>query len=145
MIFSLQNMISIPNKNPLAVLEDEKLKHIKKLGRMEWEMQEMFNKKLNQKLKKIKEFSLAESQKLEDEKQKWQQQKEEMSQSRKNFEFEKNDFNNSKTEFFNNRTTELSSSHAKSPSHSNNSTTSTQSALYKKRFTFNVFSQMKPK
>ena len=61
---------------------------------MEWEMQEMFNKKLNQKLKKIKEFSLAESQKLEDEKQKWQQQKEEMSQSRKNFEFEKNDFNN---------------------------------------------------
>ena len=24
-------MISIPNKNPLAVLEDEKLKHIKKL------------------------------------------------------------------------------------------------------------------
>ena len=112
---------------------------------MEWEMQEMFNKKLNQKLKKIKEFSLAESQKLEDEKQKWQQQKEEISQSRKNFEFEKNVFNNSTTEFFNNRTTELSSSHAKSPSHSNNSTTSTQSALYKKRFTFNVFSQMKPK
>ena len=124
-------MINIPNKNPLAVLEDEKFKHIRKLERMENEMQAMFSKKLNLKLEKMKDLSLNEAQKHENENKELQQQKLEIDRLRKGFEVEKNDFN---------RTLDLSSSHAVSPSHSNKSSTSTQSAFYKRRFTFNVFS-----
>ena len=39
-------MESIPNKNPLADLEDEKIRHEEKYRRMEKEMQEVFNMKL---------------------------------------------------------------------------------------------------
>ena len=124
-------MINIPNKNPLAVLEDEKLKQIKKLERMENEMQAMFTKKLNLKLEKMQEFSLNELQKDEIARKELQQQRMELDHLRKNLEVEKNDFN---------RTFDLSSSHAVSPSHSSKSATSTQSALYKKKFTFNIFS-----
>ena len=124
---SFKKMINIPNKNPLAVLEDEKLKQIRKLERMENEMQAMFTKKLNLKLEKMKEFSLTELQKDEKARKELQQQKNELDKFRKCLEVEKNDFN---------RTLDLSSS----PSLSNKSATSTQSALYKKRFTFNVFS-----
>ena len=60
-------MINIPNKNPLAVLEDEKLKHIRKLTRMENEMLEMFTKKLNVKLEKMKDLNFNEVQKHENE------------------------------------------------------------------------------
>ena len=124
---SFKKMINIPNKNPLAVLEDEKLKQIRKLEHMENEMQAMFTKKLNLKLEKMKEFSLNELQKDEEARKELQQQKNELDKFRKCLEVEKNDFN---------RTLDLSSS----PSLSNKSATSTQSALYKKRFTFNVFS-----
>lgn len=124
---SFKKMINIPNKNPLAVLEDEKLKQIRKLERMDNEMQAMFTKKLNLKLEKMKEFSLNELQKDEKARKELQQQKNELDKFRKCLEVEKNDFN---------RTLDLSSS----PSLSNKSATSTQSALYKKRFTFNVFS-----
>ena len=124
---SFKKMINIPNKNPLAVLEDEKLKQIRKLEHMENEMQAMFTKKLNLKLEKMKEFSLNELQKDEKARKELQQQKNELDKLRKCLEVEKNDFN---------RTLDLSSS----PSLSNKSATSTQSALYKKRFTFNVFS-----
>ena len=124
---SFKKMINIPNKNPLAVLEDEKLKQIRKLEHMENEMQAMFTKKLNLKLEKMKEFSLNELQKDEKARKELQQQKNELDKFRKCLEVEKNDFN---------RTLDLSSS----PSLSNKSATSTQSALYKKRFTFNVFS-----
>ena len=124
---SFKKMINIPNKNPLAVLEDEKLKQIRKLEHMENEMQAMFTKKLNLKLEKMKEFSLTELQKDEKARKELQQQKNELDKFRKCLEVEKNDFN---------RTLDLSSS----PSLSNKSATSTQSALYKKRFTFNVFS-----
>ena len=127
LILSFKKMINIPNKNPLAVLEDEKLKQIRKLERMENEMQAMFTKKLNLKLEKMKEFSLNELQKDEKARKELQQQKNELDKLRKCLEVEKNDFN---------RTLDLSSS----PSLSNKSATSTQSALYKKRFTFNVFS-----
>ena len=131
LILSFKKMINIPNKNPLAVLEDEKLKQIRKLERMENEMQAMFTKKLNLKLEKMKEFSLNELQKDEKARKELQQQKNELDKLRKCLEVEKNDFN---------RTLDLSSSHVVSPSLSNKSATSTQSALYKKRFTFNVFS-----
>ena len=124
---SFKKMINIPNKNPLAVLEDEKLKQIRKLEHMENEMQAMFTKKLNLKLEKMKEFSLTELQKDEKARKELQQQKNELDKFRKCLEVEKNDFN---------RTLDLSSS----SSLSNKSATSTQSALYKKRFTFNVFS-----
>ena len=124
-------MINIPNKNPLAVLEDEKFKHIRKLERMENEMQAMFSKKLNLKLEKMKDLSLNEAQKHENDNKELQKQKLEIDTLRKGFEVEKNDFN---------RTLDLSSSHAVSPSHSNKSATSTQSSFYRRRFTFNVFS-----
>ena len=61
---SFKKMINIPNKNPLAVLEDEKLKQIRKLERMENEMQAMFTKKLNLKLEKIRNFLTEKSAKL---------------------------------------------------------------------------------
>ena len=124
-------MVNIPNKNPLAVLEDEKLKQNRKLERMENEMQAMFTKKLNLKLEKMEEFRFNELQKEEKARKELQQQKMELEKLRKSLEVEKFDFN---------RTLDLSSSQALSPSLSNKSTTSTQSAFYKKRFTFNVFS-----
>ena len=46
-------MISIPNKNPLAYLEDEYQSHTEKLLKMEAEMQEMFNKKIDLQLRKM--------------------------------------------------------------------------------------------
>ena len=124
-------MINIPNKNPLAVLEDEKLKQIRKLDRMENEMEAMFTKKLNLKLEKMEEFRFNELQKDEKARKELQQKRMELDKLRKSLEVEKNDFN---------MILDLSSSHALSPSLSNKSATSTQSALYKKRFTFNVFS-----
>ena len=124
-------MINIPNKNPLAVLEDEKLKQIRKLERMENEMEAMFTKKLNLKLEKMEEFRFNELQKDEKARKELQQKRMELDKLRKSLEVEKNDFN---------MILDLSSSHALSPSLSNKSATSTQSALYKKRFTFNVFS-----
>ena len=124
-------MINIPNKNPLAVLEDEKFKHIRKLERMENEMQAMFTKKLNLKLEKMRDLNFNELQKHENDKKELQQQKLEIDKIRKAIEVERNDFN---------RILNLSSSHAVSPSHSSKSATSTQSAFYKRRFTFNVFS-----
>ena len=124
-------MINIPNKNPLAVLEDEKLKHIRKLRRMENEMLEMFTKKLNLKLEKLKDHNFDELQKHENERKSVKEQGMEIVKLRNSFEVEKNDFNNA---------IQLGSSHAVSPSLSNKSATSNQSALYRKRFTFNVFS-----
>lgn len=124
-------MINIPNKNPLAVLEDEKFKHIRKLERMENEMQAMFTKKLNLKLEKMKDLSFNELQKHDMTKKELQQQKLEIDKLRKGIEVEKNDFD---------KTLDLNSSHAVSPSHSNKSATSTKSAFYKRRLTFNVFS-----
>ena len=125
-------MINIPNKNPLAVLEDEKVKHIRKSNHMENEMKAMLTKKLNIKLEKMKEFNINELVKIENDRKEVEQQKIEMDRLRSSFEVMKMDFK---------RTTELSSSPViVSPSHSNKSATSTQSALYKKRFTFNVFS-----
>ena len=125
-------MINIPNKNPLAVLEDEKVKHIRKSNHMENEMKAMLTKKLNIKLEKMNEFNINELVKIENDRKEVEQQKIEMDRLRSSFEVMKMDFK---------RTTELSSSPViVSPSHSNKSATSTQSALYKKRFTFNVFS-----
>ena len=123
-------MINIPNKNPLAVLEDEKLEHIRKLRRMEDEMLEMFTKKLNLKLEKMKDLNFNEIQKHENERKLLQEQGMEIVISKKSFEVEKNDFN---------RRIALGSSHAVSPSLSNKSATSNQSALYRKSFTFNIF------
>merc|ERR1712072_596318 len=50
-----ENMLSIRNKNPLAILEDESEEHSNRLERMEKEMLEVFNKKLSLKLRKIQE------------------------------------------------------------------------------------------
>ena len=49
-------MVSIPNKNPLALLAEEEQHHLRKLSRMENEMQEVFNKKIELKLKHLKEI-----------------------------------------------------------------------------------------
>ena len=43
-------MISIPNKNPLAVLEDDKNATVQRLMRMENEMQDVFKRKVELKL-----------------------------------------------------------------------------------------------
>ena len=49
-------MVSIPNKNPLALLAEEEQHHLRKLSRMENEMQEVFNKKIELKLKQLEEI-----------------------------------------------------------------------------------------
>ena len=49
-------MVSIPNKNPLALLAEEEQHHLRKLSRMENEMQEVFNKKIELKLKHLEEI-----------------------------------------------------------------------------------------
>ena len=98
---------------------------------MENEMLEMFTKKLNLKLEKMKDLNFNELQKYENERKSLKEQGMEMVKLRKSFEVEKNDFKSA---------IELDLSHAVSPSLSNKSTTSNQSAFYRKRFTFNVFS-----
>ena len=49
-------MISIPNKNPLAVLEDEALECEVKLSRMQAEMLDVFSRKLDIRMKKLNDL-----------------------------------------------------------------------------------------
>ena len=58
-------MISIPNKNPLAVLEDEALECEVKLSRMQAEMLDVFSRKLDIKMKKLEDLKKTWSKEVE--------------------------------------------------------------------------------
>ena len=58
-------MISIPNKNPLAVLEDEALECEVKLSRMQAEMLDVFSRKLDIRMKKLNDLEKTWSKEVE--------------------------------------------------------------------------------
>ena len=60
-------MESIPNKNPLAILEDDLISHNKKIILMEKEMEEVFNKKIVMKTQELECFEKVNSMNLKGE------------------------------------------------------------------------------
>ena len=121
-------MVSIRNKNPLAVLEDEYEEHIRKLERMEKEMEEVFNKKLAVKLKKIQDTQDTLREEVDRDQRTLEKMKQEIMSDRVNHEREKS----------------LATFEKLSPSHSNKSGASVTSSSSKKIFRFN-FDQIRNK
>ena len=121
-------MQSIRNKNPLAVLEDECEEHIRKLERMEKEMEEVFNQKLALKLKRIQDTQDTLMEEVDGAQRNVEKLKQEMISARENLEREISD----------------SIIENLSPSHSNKSGMSASSTSSRKMFRFN-FDQMKLK
>ena len=121
-------MLSIRNKNPLAILEDESEEHSHRLERMEKEMLEVFNKKLSLKLRKIQETQETLMEEVKRNQRNVEKLKLEVVSARENFEKEKSDI----------------SFESVSPSHSNKSGMSLSSTNSRKIFKFN-FDQLKMK
>ena len=120
-------MESIPNKNPLAFLEDERFRHEEKCCRMENEMEEVFNTKLELKLKKMKKAEILLAEDVEKEELELKNMKEKLFELKEQFEKEKIISKN------------------KSPSHSSKSFTSVKSDNSKKKIMYNLLEQMKIK
>ena len=120
-------MESIRNKNPLAALEDEYEEHIRKLERMEKEMEDVFNKKLAIKLKKIKDTEKRLTEDVDRDQRSLEKMKQELMSIREDYESKKS------FAMFGNL----------SPSHSNKSEASVTSSSSKKGFRF--FDQIKKK
>ena len=120
-------MESIRNKNPLAALEDEYEEHIRKLERMEKEMEDVFNKKLAIKLKKIKDTEKRLTEDVDRDQRSLEKMKQELMSIREDYESEKS------FAMFENL----------SPSHSDKSEASVTSSSSKKGFRF--FDQIKKK
>ena len=114
-------MLSIPNKNPLAVLEDETYEHVDKVKLMEIEMMEVFNKKVEEKIKKMDKVAKENCKTIDDENKKVNDLKNELQSRRERFETQKSSFE---------------SLSLLSPSHSNNSATSVGSTGKKTMFRF---------
>ena len=113
--------MSIPNKNPLAVLEDETYEHVDKVKLMEIEMMEVFNKKVEEKIKKMDKVAKENCKTIDDENKIVNDLKSELQSRRERFETQKSSFE---------------SLSLLSPSHSNNSATSVGSTEKKKLFRF---------
>ena len=120
-MFISKEKLSIPNKNPLAVLEDETLEHVNKVNRMEIEMMEVLNKKVEDKIKKLDKVAKAQYKTIDDENKIVNELKVELQSRRDSFERHKSSFE---------------SLSLLSPSHSDNSTTSVGSTGKKKMFRF---------
>ena len=120
-------MISIPNKNPLAVLEDDKNETVQRLMRMENEMQDVFNRKVELKLRSLTELEYRLQREFDQSKSELEKMSEDLRCSRKAFDEEKSSLPFDLT----------------SPTHSNSSSIS--SSTNKKIFKFNIFEQMKIK
>ena len=121
-------MLSIRNKNPLAILEDESEEHITRLERMEKEMLGVFNKKLSLKLRKMQETQETLMEEVQRNTRNVEKMKLEMLSARENYEKDKSDI------LF----------ESVSPSHSNKSGMSLSSTASRKIFKFN-FDQLKMK
>ena len=125
-------MVSIPNKNPLALLADEEQHHLRKLSRMENEMQEVFNKKIELKLKHLKEIDQNHTKDLQAAQYNLDTMKMEIEESIKKFEQQKQ------------KVPTIQS--VVSPSHSNKSSASTNSCTSNRlKLRFNILDQIKMK
>ena len=125
-------MESIPNKNPLAVLEDEKIRHEEKCKRMEKEMQEVFNIKLELKLKKIQKMQQVLEEEVDGKKSELKDMKVKLLLQKEEFEKERE---SSISSFVN----------KSSPTHSNKSFMSLKLETSKKNIMYNIIEQMKIK
>ena len=127
-------MVSIPNKNPLALLAEEEQHHLRKLSRMENEMQEVFNKKIELKLKHLKEIDQNNRKDLQAAQYNLDTIKMELEESIRKFEQQKQDCK-----------VPLNQSTV-SPSHSNKSSASTSSCTSNRlRLRFHILDQIKMK
>ena len=127
-------MVSIPNKNPLALLAEEEQHHLRKLSRMENEMQEVFNKKIELKLKHLKEIDQNHTKDLQAARHHLDTIKMELEESIRKFEQQKQNYK-----------VPLNQSIV-SPSHSNKSSASTSSCTSNRlRLRFNILDQIKMK
>jgi len=116
-----EEKLSIPNKNPLAVLEDETLEHINKVRLMEREMEEMLIKKVENKIEYMENVRNNYHKLIEEERIMIKQQNEELKSQRESFDSQKELFE---------------AQMLLSPSHSDKSTTSVGSNGKKKMFRF---------
>ena len=127
-------MVSIPNKNPLALLAEEEQHHLRKLSRMENEMQEVFNKKIELKLKHLKEIDQNHTKDLQAAQYNLDIMKMEIEESIKKFEQQKQNY----------KVPTIQS--VVSPSHSNKSSASTNSCTSNRlKLRFNILDQIKMK
>ena len=128
--FNFKTLISIPNKNPLAVLEDEALESELKLSRMESEMMEVFNRKLEMKKKKLEDLEKTLSKDIE-------VTKSEIDQMKKDIELKREAFLEEKS---------ANPDILESPTHSNTSSASVLSSSSSKRLLrFSLFDAIKIK
>ena len=79
----------LPNKNPLATLEDEESEHVKKLSRMKEEMEEVFGRKVLEKRTKLSENEKEMEITVEESREAVEDKREELARQRKQFEKEK--------------------------------------------------------
>ena len=79
----------MPNKNPLAALEDETKDHEKKLEKMKGEMGEVFGRKVEEKQARLAESEKEMKARLEESKELLEEQKEELERQREEFKREK--------------------------------------------------------
>ena len=135
-------MISIPNKNPLAYLEDEYQSHTEKLLKMEAEMQEMFNKKIDLQLRKMENLHQENLEILEREQRYVSLKKKELISLQEEFNKEKDENKINNNDVFDN-----SFQSPKSPSliSTNSHTSSVTSKGKKKSFVINILDQIKLK
>ena len=114
-------MESIPNKNPLAILEDDLISHNKKIILMEKEMEEVFNKKIVMKTQELECFEKVNSMNLKGEQMV-------VDKMRKELQVNETQFMKDSEEF---------DVLISSPSHSTASVTSASSSTSKQLFRFN--------
>ena len=77
------------SKNPLALIEDEKLAHEDKLRRMDDDMEDVFKRKVEEKKEKMKRLERDEENRLERDKKGLQEEKVRISMKREELENEK--------------------------------------------------------
>ena len=119
----LQDKLNIPNKNPLAILEDEANQHKRRIKLMEQEMMDVFEKKIEEKLENMRKITEENIKEIDDEQKLVEKDKEALALRRDSFERQK---------------TLLDSVVLPSPSHSTSSAVSTSSTEKKKRFRFSL-------
>jgi len=118
-----EDKLNIPNKNPLAILEDEANQHKRRIKLMEQEMMDVFEKKIDEKLENMRKITEENIKEIDDAQKLVEKDKEALALRRNSFERQK---------------TLLDSVVLPSPSHSTTSAVSTSSTEKKKRFRFSL-------
>jgi len=83
---------TIPNKNPLAVIEDETSRHKLKVKKMEEEMEEVFCKKVDEKYAKIERNERDAEQKMRKEQELLEEERQEIALRREEFQREQKEW-----------------------------------------------------